>query len=363
MPAFLLSHGLPVERVGLVLAAGMVVRIASAAAIGRLADRLRRRKQVLTVAAALSGFVGSAYMIAFGFLPLLGVSVAYAAASASLAPLSDALAVAAASEGRGFQYGWVRGAGSAAFVLGILLSGQLVDRFGLACIIVTSSVLFLAMTLCVARVGARPEDTGPSDAAAGAFRSLWAISAYRRVVFVAVLVMGSHALNDSFAVISWRGAGYGSGAISLLWSDSVVAEVAVFFLLGPRLIARFGPARCAGLSAAAGVLRWGVMGVTTSMPALMGVQALHGLTFALMHLVAMGIIAKCVPERLAATAQTVYGALALGIASAVLTFGSGYFYGWFGMRAFWAMAALCACALPLVGGIGTPEAAEEGPQA
>jgi hypothetical protein len=39
-----------------------VVRIASAAAIGRLADRLRRRKQVLTVAAALSGLVGSAYM-------------------------------------------------------------------------------------------------------------------------------------------------------------------------------------------------------------------------------------------------------------------------------------------------------------
>ena len=55
MPAFLLSHGLPVERIGLVLAAGMVVRIASGAAIGRLADRLRRRKQVLTVAAGTVG--------------------------------------------------------------------------------------------------------------------------------------------------------------------------------------------------------------------------------------------------------------------------------------------------------------------
>jgi PPP family 3-phenylpropionic acid transporter len=359
MPAFLLSHGLPVERIGLVLAVGLVVRIASAAAIGRLADRLRRRKQVLTVAAALSGFVGSAYMIAFGFLPLLGLSMAYAAATASLAPLSDALAVPAASEGRGFQYGWVRGAGSAAFVLGTLLSGQLVDRFGLGCIIVASSVLFLAMALCAARVGARREDIGPSDAAQGAFRSLWAISHYRRLVFVAVLVIGSHALNDAFAVINWRAAGYGSGAISLLWSDSVVAEVAVFFLLGPWLIARFGPARCAGLSAAAGVFRWGVMGATTWMPALFGVQALHGLTFALMHLVAMGIIAKSVPERLAATAQTVYGALALGIASAALTFGSGYFYEWLGMRAFWAMAVLCALALPLVGGIGVADPSPE----
>jgi PPP family 3-phenylpropionic acid transporter len=360
MPAFLLSHGLSVERIGLVLAAGIVVRIASGPAIGRLADRLGRRKQTLTVAAALSGFVGWAYTIAFGFVPLLGVSMAHAAATASLAPLSDALSVAAASEGRGFQYGWVRGAGSAAFVVGTLLSGQLVDRFGLTCIIVTSSVLFLAVALCAARVsGARREDTGPSDAAAGAFRSLWAISVYRRMILVAVLVIGSHALNDAFAVISWRAAGYSSGVISLLWSESVVAEVAVFFVLGPWLIARLGPVRCAGLSALAGVLRWGVMGATTWMPALVGVQPLHGLTFALLHLVAMGIIAKSVPERLAATAQTVYGTLALGIASAALTFESGYFYGWLGIRAFWAMAALCAFALPLVGGIGTPPSRQE----
>jgi PPP family 3-phenylpropionic acid transporter len=361
MPAFLLSHGLAVERIGLILAAGIVVRIASGPAIGRLADRLRRRKEALTIAAGLSGFVGWAFTIAFGFLPLLGVSMAYAAATASLAPLSDALSVAAASEGRGFQYGWVRGAGSAAFVFGTLLSGQLVDRFGLTCIIVTSSVLFLGVALCAARVSAPREDPSPSDAVAGAFSSLWAISAYRRLIFVAVLVIGSHALNDSFAVIGWRAAGYSSGAISLLWSESVLAEVAVFFLFGPWLIARFGPARCAGLSAGAGVLRWSVMGATTWMPALVGVQPLHGLTFALLHLVAMGIIAKSVPESLAATAQTVYGALALGIASAVLTFASGYFYGWLGMRAFWAMAVLCASALPLTNGIGTPSRQDTSP--
>ena len=101
------------------------------------------------------------------------------------------------------------------------------------------------------------------------------------------------------------------------------------------------------------------MGATTWMPALVGVQALHGLTFELIHLVAMEIIEKSVPERLAATAQTVYGTLALDIASAALTFGSGYFYGWLGMRAFWAMAVLCAFALPLINGIGTPSSSQE----
>jgi MFS transporter, PPP family, 3-phenylpropionic acid transporter len=96
------------------------------------------------------------------------------------------------------------------------------------------------------------------------------------------------------------------------------------------------------------------MPTTTSLPALAGVQALHGLTFALMHLAAMGIIARTVPDRLSGTAQTVYGTGALGIASAVMTVASGYLFGWFGMQAFWGTAALCAMALPLVRGISAP---------
>jgi PPP family 3-phenylpropionic acid transporter len=177
---------------------------------------------------------------------------------------------------------------------------------------------------------------------------------FRRLIIVVVLVIGSHALNDTFAVIHWREAGYGSIAISLLWCESVVAEVAVFLLLGPWLIARFGARSAAALSAGAGVIRWAVMATTTSVPALVGVQALHGLTFALMHLAAMGIIARTVPDRLSGTAQTVYGTAALGIASAVMTVASGYLFGWFGIQAFWGMAALCAMALPLIRGISAP---------
>ncbi len=69
LPAFLLSHELPVERIGLVPAAGTAVRIVSGTATGRLADRLRRRRRVLTVAVALSGLVGSVYLVAHGFAP------------------------------------------------------------------------------------------------------------------------------------------------------------------------------------------------------------------------------------------------------------------------------------------------------
>jgi MFS transporter, PPP family, 3-phenylpropionic acid transporter len=355
MPAFLQSHGLALEQIGLVLAAGTIVRIVAGPATGRLADHLGAHQLVLTAAAGFSGIIGLVYTLAFGFVPLLATSMAHAAVTASLAPLSDALSVTASAEGRTFQYGWVRGAGSAAFVAGTLLSGQLINRFGLSSIIISSSVLFLVMALCTMWV---PDPAArrnlADDTGSGAFRTLWSIAVFRRLIVVAILVIGSHALNDTFAVIHWREAGYGNLAISLLWCESVVAEVAVFLFLGPWLLARLGARGAAALSASAGVIRWAVMAATSSVPALAGTQALHGLTFALMHLAAMDIIARTIPIRLSATAQTVYGTGALGIASAILTIASGYLYGWFGMQAFWGMAALCAMALPLVRGIGIP---------
>ena len=97
------------------------------------------------------------------------------------------------------------------------------------------------------------------DRSEGTFRELLGIPAFRLLLVIASLVIGSHALNDAYAVITWRAAGDDGTVVSLLWSESVVAEVLVFFVLGPWLIARLGPAGCAGLSAAAGILRWGVL--------------------------------------------------------------------------------------------------------
>jgi PPP family 3-phenylpropionic acid transporter len=352
LPSFFQSHGLAPRSIGAVLSAGTLVRIVSGPAAGRIADRLGARRGVLAAAALLSGLIGTLYLGAYGVVPLLLVCMAHSASEATLAPLSDALAVAASTLRGGFRYGWVRGTGSVAFVAGTLLSGQLVGRFGLACIIVASSALFLAMALSATRLAA-PDGQAESDAGGtlAAARTLFALPAYRRLLVLAALVVGSHAVSDAFSVIGWRGAGYGGTAVSLLWSESVVAEVAVFFILGPWIIDRIGPAGAAALSAGAGVLRWGVMGATLALPALVTVQALHGFTFALFHLGAMRVIGTAVPERLAATAQAIYGNIALGLASAALTFASGYLYAALGLHAFWAMAALCALALLLAPGL------------
>jgi len=170
---------------------------------------------------------------------------------------------------------------------------------------------------------------------------------FRRVVWVAALILGSHAMHDSFAVIRWGAAGIGPGAAGLLWSESVAAEVAVFFIVGRPLLDRLGPAGAATLAAAAGMVRWSIEAQTAWLPAMAAIQPLHGLTFALLHLANMRVLAETVPPRLAATALTLYGTVGVGAAVALLTLVSGSLYAQFGARGFWVMAALCAAALPL----------------
>src|SRR5438105_4989813 len=115
----------------------------------------------------------------------------------------------------------------------------------------------------------------------------------------------------------------------------------------PRTSSARTPPGALALAALAGVMRWTVMATSTQVLALALVQPLHGITFALLHLACMRLIASAVPAALAGTAQAIYGTVGIGGATALATFASGSLYGRLGAAGFWVMAALCTLALPL----------------
>jgi MFS family permease len=85
---------------------------------------------------------------------VLVVAALQAAALAPLAPLGDRLALAAAlprSRERPFRYGTVRGAGSAAFILGTLLSGRAVSGFGIGAMVWLNAALLALAALAGAK--------------------------------------------------------------------------------------------------------------------------------------------------------------------------------------------------------------------
>lgn len=349
LPNFLASRGLSAQEIAALLTAAIVVRLIAAPLAGRFADRNGATRPILAAAAAMAGCGAALHLARYGFWPLLAIGLAYAVATAPLGSLTDTLALTASTRGRGFTYGWVRGIGSVAFILATSAVGWLARDHGLSAGIAAAAALFVAAALAASRAPVAPAEarTEPAEGLWRGFRTVFAIPRFARVLLVGGLVVGAHAMHDAFAMILWAKAGISSAVAGLLWSESVAAEVAVFFLLGPLLLDRMGPARAAGLAAAAGVLRWGVMATTTALPALVATQLLHGFTFALLHLACLRLIAEIVPTRLGATALTLYGSFGHGLASALLTLVSGTLYARFGAGGFWAMAAISLGAVPL----------------
>jgi MFS transporter, PPP family, 3-phenylpropionic acid transporter len=359
LPSLLQSRNLLPQAIALVLAAGTTVRLLAGPAAGRLADRLDAPKAIFCACAAAAALIALGYLPARSLWLLFLVGVLHSAALAPLAPLSDTFALGTAAPARtvhpdagGFHYGWVRGAGSAAFIVGSMLSGQAIGQFGITVVVWLNAALLAAAAFAGRAAPVLLPTQRPAPLTIGkrdvrGVGALLRLPLYRRVVLVAALILGSHAMHDSFAVIRWETVGISPATAGLLWSLSVAAEVIVFLIIGRPLLDRLGPASAAMLAALAGIVRWVTMAETTWVVALAAVEPLHGLTFALLHLTCMRLLAECVPRHLSATALTLYGTVGIGVPTALLTLASGQLYGRFGGHGFLVMAAFCSAALPV----------------
>ncbi len=345
LPALLAARGLDAQTIGFALAAGTLVKLVVSPPLARFADRRQRVAAILAAALLASSLAAAAYGAQVAGLPLVALTLAQAAALAPAAPFADAIAVSAA-ERSNFPYGVARGTGSAAFVAGALASGALVTALGWTAAAYAQAGLLLAAGFLALRA---PEPTALAAApSTDSWRDLLAIRPFRQIMAIAALILGSHALHDGFALIAWTKAGVSPRIAAFLWSEGVIAEIVVFFALGPWLLARLGARGALALAVAAAVLRWTVMAFTTAPAVMAFTEPLHGLTFALLHLACMGVIARNVPADLAASAQALYGAVAVGAANAALTAASGAIFARYGAHGFAFMAALCLLAAPFI---------------
>jgi MFS transporter, PPP family, 3-phenylpropionic acid transporter len=148
LPAFLTARGIESEWLGFLLGGGIAVRLLSAPFAGRLADVFGAFRLELALFAIAGAVTSLLYLPTHNFWLLALVSLTQAAMLAPLAPLADALALSwSRSTTRGnsgaFEYGWVRGTGSAAFIAGVLVAGQSAGVWGLPSVLwLTAAGLF-----------------------------------------------------------------------------------------------------------------------------------------------------------------------------------------------------------------------------
>src|SRR3954447_17429918 len=175
LPAVLRDHELTAQEIALVLATGSAVRLLAAPAVGRGADGFGDARTILVLAAALAAGTVTGFAWAPGFAALLLVAVLHAMVNAPIVPLSDALCLGAAREGR-FDYGRVRSAGSLSFILAAVAAGEGVRWLGGGGVGWVPAACWALPALAARGLPALPAGGGGR----GGFAAPFAVPAFRR---------------------------------------------------------------------------------------------------------------------------------------------------------------------------------------
>jgi PPP family 3-phenylpropionic acid transporter len=267
----------------------------------------------------------------------VAVFLAYAATCCvwtPMVPLTDAYALRGVAR-YGLSYGPLRLWGSAAFVVGALACGLLVDIIAarqLIWVIAAVSVLAAAVSF-----GLEPlERPKVASASVHGAKALLRDRGFLAIILTSALVQGSHAAYYTFASITWQASGLGGLTIAGLWVLGVLAEIAVF-ALSPRLT--LAPSLLVVIGALSAVARWLISAQEPSVAVLSVVQLSHGLTYGLTQVGTMNLLVRHVPVHLMARGQG-YLAACSGIVSGSASILSGVVYGHYGQGVYYLMVAM-----------------------
>jgi PPP family 3-phenylpropionic acid transporter len=343
LPVWLHWRSLDADEIAVLLATPLFTRILFTPVISFAADRLGGRRTILIALAWGSLLSFFLLWAASGFWQMLLASVLLAVNWTTIMPLIETVAVSGIRNGA-LDYGRVRLWGSLSFIVASLGSGFVIGKIGPEVVL---PLLIAATALMVLGAHLLPKELAGQGGSARVLRGLKledALDLVRAPLFLlfllaASLIQASHALYYSFGTLNWRAQGIPDGAIGVLWSVGVVAEVALFALSG-RVIAYCGTARLLMLAGLAATLRWGVMAIEPPLLATGLLQTLHAMSFGAAHLAAIHFLTHAVPEDRAATAQGLYAAIVAGLVLGSVTIACGPLYQNLAGGAYGAMAAL-----------------------
>jgi MFS transporter, PPP family, 3-phenylpropionic acid transporter len=331
---WLKAVGIDASWIGIIAAVPATTRFTVLPFVTGAAEKRYSLRAALMVAAFATA-LGFA-VIGTQILPI-AVLLAYAATCAlwtPMVPLTDAYALRGVAQ-YGLDYGPMRLWGSAAFVVGALICGLLVDVVAASRLIwVIAAVAALG---AMASLGLQPlERPRPAPAAVQGASPLLRDAGFLAIIVASALIQGSHAAYYAFASITWQGLGLSGLTIAGLWVLGVLAEIVVF-ALSPRFTLQ--PSTLVVIGALSAVVRWSITAQEPSLAVLAVVQLSHGLTFGITQVGTMGLLVRHVPIHLMARGQG-YLAACGGVVSMTTSILSGMVYARTGAGVYYVMAAM-----------------------
>ena len=333
-PVWLKAIGIDAAWIGIITAVPAVTRFTVLPFVTGFAER----RQALRAGIIVTGFATALGLALVGTQQrAVLVFLAYAATcclSTPSVPLIDAYALRGIRQ-HGLNYGPLRLWGSAAFVVGALACGLLIDA-----IAATHLIWIIAAVACLAALvslGLQPLDNPKTTAARNAGASaLLREPGFLAIILASALIQASHSAYYVFASIVWQQQGFGGLTIGGLWTLGVLAEI-VLFAMSPRF--SLPPAVLVVIAAVSAVARWIITAQDPPIGILAAVQLMHGLTFGLTQVGTMGLMVQHVPGHIMARGQGYMSACG-GIVSSTASILSGVIFARYGQAVYYVMALM-----------------------
>jgi PPP family 3-phenylpropionic acid transporter len=348
MPVWFERHGLSGAQIGVILSAPMLARAVTAPGIAVWADSFAMRRTALAWMAGVAALSYALLAAPFGFWWWFAVWFAASSTIATMSPLTDVITLARARID-GFNYGWPRGLGSAAFILANVGVGALLSHGSPQLVLIW--VVAAAALACVAAPLLLPGDRVHADGSSlrlserlGGLGALLRDPIFMTVVISSGLIQSAHAFYYAFSVLVWKEQGIPSSLAGALWGVGVAVEVGFLWFMEPWRRA-LGPRRLLVLGGAAGLVRWTALAFAPPLWMLFPLQALHALSFAATFMAALRLVERLSTPANASAAQSINSALSGGVLSGLATLASGWLFDRGGASGYLVMAAMSAAGL------------------
>lgn len=319
MPLWLKAQGLSEATVGMCMAAGAIIAVIINPLVGTFADRTRLNKAILvaliigaTIATLTLNAISGAFLVAMVFLM-------YRAFISPLVPLAESILIANLTAYR-LDFGQVRAWGSASVVATTLLCGFLVDWLDTRMILYLLVVILLAQIVTSNGLPGRARGTQPALTMAAILHALRNRS-FLLLLGSAAISQACHAVFYAFSTFRWLEAGHSTSAIGVFWSLGVGVEI-VAFVLGKRISARLTPGKIILIACIAGILRWGIFGLSAELAPTLVVQLLQGGTLGLAQVGVAAYMRQNIAPEFLSSATGVYHASAGLIAALAILVGA-----------------------------------------
>jgi len=286
-----------------------------------LADRFHIRRPIYIFCSFISTAIWAFYLYTTDFWAMLLITVFYGIFYSPIISFLETFTMDVLSTEKK-SYGKMRGWGTIAFIMTVLLLGKVIDIYSIEIII----ILIFFGSMAQALISIKIPDIQIKKQTS--FSSNAKVLLKRPVIvflFCAFLMLVSHGTYYGFYSIHLENLGYGKTFIGISWALASIAEIIVM-IKSDIIFKRFSTDNVLFFSFIVAALRWMGLSFTTSPVIILFLQILHAVTYGTFHVSSILYIDSLTPDEGKTLGQAVNNAVTYGLGLMVGFFINGYLF-------------------------------------